>query len=705
MDYRILWKQDNEDVMERWTLSMERIRQIPSENRVKEPFGSYFVSVAAFICEIGRLAERLGAVPGLESQDLRDPFQGKSLEELKEENHRLYADILPDHYETSYGNPAYAVKCLGEDYGKLLSFLYAEIRGSIIFAFESRLWDITVINETFIEIYNLFEEGIPKAQAVKDVLYWYVSDYADKTVVYRTRETLDPSLSFAKDIIMEQDLSDLRYLYRFGEYISQTELTLAAFLNSLPQETIDKMANTYTEGFRKGFQVMGRDLSIKKTVAIHYELGFERMIKKAIENFRAMGLEPILFRTPAQIINRNPGKRSGYSGASANKQYDYDHRYDSALYMGSALKERKLAMIRTALETYRTLAADYAGPAVMETFGEEEFDPVNKKEAYSFNRHQEEVSIAYANEYRQLLDQYEPGEETSYTIIAFPKPEIGPRFEEIFEETIAINTLDYELYRDMQQVLIDTLDTAEYVTIKGKGANKTDLRIHLHTLENPEKQTNFENCVADVNIPVGEVFTSPVLEGTEGILNVSQVYIGDIQFRDLSVRFEKGRTAEYTCRNFEEEKENKALVKQVIMGNHDSVPMGEFAIGTNTTAYAMARKYNIFSKLPILIAEKMGPHFAVGDTCYSWSEDAPMYNPDGKEMIARDNEVSVLRKTDISKAYFNCHCDITIPYDELEEIAAVGPDGSRSVILKDGRFVLKGTEPLNDPLDEIETGK
>ena len=54
--------------------------------------------------------------------------------------------------------------------------------------------------------------------------------------------------------------------------------------------------------------------------------------------------------------------------------------------------------------------------------------------------------------------------------------------------------------------------------------------------------------------------------------------------------------------------------------HHPKLAMGEFAIGTNTTAYVAAQKYNIADKLPILIAEKMGPHFAVGDTCYSWSE-------------------------------------------------------------------------------------
>ena len=79
-----------------------------------------------------------------------------------------------------------------------------------------------------------------------------------------------------------------------------------------------------------------------------------------------------------------------------------------------------------------------------------------------------------------------------------------------------------------------------------------------------------------------------------------------------------------------------------------------------------------------------------------------MYNPDGKEMIARDNEVSALRKTDLSKAYFNCHTDITIPYDELGELPAVMKNGEKKAIIKEGRFVLKGCEGLNLPFEEMD---
>ena len=128
--------------------------------------------------------------------------------------------------------------------------------------------------------------------------------------------------------------------------------------------------------------------------------------------------------------------------------------------------------------------------------------------------------------------------------------------------------------------------------------------------------------------------------------------------------------------------------------------MGEFAIGTNTPAFAAARKYMIEDKMPVLIAEKTGPHFAVGDTCYSYEEDIETFNPDGKKIIARENEISALRSTDPENAYFSVHCDITIPYDEIGSITAVcGKE--RVEIIKDGRFVLEGTEELNDALSEL----
>ena len=691
MDYRELWREENEAVRERYDLTIERIGQIIKEETTQEPYREYFCRTAQFIILMDQA--RLLVEKGV--------WMNQTLAELKEWNRKFYGDILPQNYEKSYGNPAYAVEKLGLDIGRLLSFLYAEIRGEIVFVQESRLTEMTILNELFIEIYNLFEEEAPEAQKVKDILYWFTSDYTDLTVTYRVRETYDPTLNFAKDIVLSSDLSDLRYLYAYGEYISEEDIKLASFLNSLSQETVDQMADTYTEGYRKGFQVMGRDLSKKRTVAVLYQLGFERMVRKAIENFRAMGLEPILFRNAVWCVNRRPGRKRGFYGSSPNKQYEYDHRYDEGIYLKKAFTDRKLAVLKTAYETYKKEGADFGGPALIETFGEVGFQPVNKPECVALSEKQEKLTLAYANESAQIGNEYVPGHETSFTIIAFPRPEIGEDFSEIFQETIRINTLDYEIYKTIQQKLIDRLDRAEHVVITGKGDNHTNLKVMLHPLSNPDSQTNFENCVADVNIPLGEVFTSPVLKGTNGIMQVSSVYIGDIQFQDLKLEFCDGMVKEYSCANFADPLQGKALIKQMILKNHDSLPMGEYAIGTNTTAYAMAQKFGIVDRLPILIVEKMGPHFAVGDTCYSWSEDSAVYNPDGKEVIARDNEVSALRKTDLVKAYFNCHTDITIPYRELSEIYGVTREGEKLPILADGRFVVPGTELLNEAFEHI----
>ena len=370
------------------------------------------------------------------------------------------------------------------------------------------------------------------------------------------------------------------------------------------------------------------------------------------------------------------------------------------MFLDKAFVERKLGVMRTTYEQYKELAAVHGGPAVMEIFGETPFEPAACLEAYKLADRQQENQVLLYSKSGQMTNEYIKGEERSFTIIAFPVPDIGEKFEEIFRETVKINTLDYRTWQRIQQCMIDVLDTGEKVHITGSGENRTDLYVALASVKDPAHETVFENCVADVNIPVGEVFTSPVLAGTEGLLHVRQVYIGDFQFKNFRMEFKDGRVTDYSCDNFADPEEGRKLIRQQILKNHDTLPMGEFAIGTNTTAYAVAQKYGIMDKFPSLIAEKTGPHFAVGDTCYSWSEDSAVYNPDGKEIIARDNEISLLRKKYVSKAYFGCHTDITIPYEELGNISVIDEEGESTPIIENGCFVLPGTEELNKPFEE-----
>lgn len=676
---------------ERYNLAIDRMKAIIEEKTVAEPYREYFQHVARFILKLDELKQNVESGKQKEMSE----------EELQEEMKDLYADELEANYEKSYANPAYAVSVLGGELGSFLSAVYTEIRGSISYVQEQRMEYVVIGAELFIEIYNKFEEEKqPQPESLKEIFYWYASDYCDVFAADRIKDQIDPeSGCFIVNMIMNEDLSDLRYLYRMGEYVGENERGTAAYLNSLPQEKIDKMADTFSEGYRIGFVNTGKDLSKKSVVNIYYAMGFERIVKKAIENFAKMGLKPTIFRTSHSVITRGRNSQIGFFNISGNKQYVYDHRDDIGLVMDKQYVERKLEVMRTTYEQNKEIAAGYAGPAVIDIFGEKTFVPQAKPEAVKLSEKQEELLVAMNGRAGRLTNEYLPGDERSFTIISWPVPEIGEQYHEIFDETIKINTLDYKLYQKVQQTMIDALDKGEYVKVTGSGENQTDLKVMLHPLADPAKETIFENCVADVNIPVGEVFTSPVLEGTEGTLFVSKVFLHGLPYYNLKISFKEGKITEYTCTNFDSEEENKKYIFDNILHNHQTLPIGEFAIGTNTTAYAVAKKYDIADKYTILIAEKTGPHFAVGDTCYSWAEDVKVYNPDGKEIIARDNSISILRKEDPSKAYFQCHTDITIPYDELGSIVVVAKDGTETEIIRDGRFVLPGTEILNEPLN------
>lgn len=657
-------------IEERYKLALERIRGFAGED-----MGRY----TDYVRRTAHLFELMAEVAAGTAED------------LIRLNRQLYQDIAGDAYKTSYADPSYAVKHFGEKTGQYLCWFHTKCRDAIIPAYEKDIYEVTIRMELFLQAVSVLMTEEETDRCLKETMYYFVHDYDEEFMERNIRQMLCPEQTLVHDLVMNSDLKDSSYLYRYGNYITENERNMSEYLSGLPEDTLASMAATYTEGYRKGFEIAGIDLSQKETVQIQYHIGFEPMVRQAVYQFEKMGVKPVFSR------------RNCVSGTSPNRQFTYDHRYDDALFLNKALVQERLKIAEKVFEKYRVEAAAYAGPALIEVFGEKLFVPVTKKESPSYNKEQERLSVEYRRDYSLIQNRYIPEDSYSFTIIAYPVPEIGEQFEEIFQETVKVNTLDMEEYRQIQQVLIDALDQGDYVSVTGRGGNRTDLTIMLHDLEDPAAQTNFENCLADVNIPVGEVFTSPRLKGTNGLLHVKQVYLNELCYKDLAVTFEDGMVASYTCSNYGEEEENKKYFKENVLHNRETLPMGEFAVGTNTTAFVMGRKFGIEAKLPILIAEKTGPHFALGDTCYSMSEDVVLHNPDGKEIIAKDNECSQLRHTDLSKAYFNCHTDITIPYDELGDIVVHTRAGEGIYLIREGRFVLPGTESLNRVLDEYGT--
>ena len=720
---------------ERFRLALERIRQMETEECVDPLFVPYFQAASGWVLLL--LEQRRMLEDG--------SFETMPVSELAAANRALYEDIFPENYHRSWANPVYAVSVFGIETGRLMSALFYELRCMIPLAYEGDAERFLIRMELLLEVYcaftaafeewsaNVREDSaqnipdgvnspmagqgsgsggeeerfpIPPAAGIREKIRWFLEDYAEEETLYRVRRNLVGG-SIPEKIIAEYVPGGKRCLYRYGAYVSENETGVFDYIESLDEDTIAKMADTWTEGFRIGFEVTGKDLSIRKRCSILSHVGFERVVNRAVKNLASMGLESVIPGLQADLFTQHLGRGGGsIETTSPNPQYAYDHREDLALFFNDVLRGRRLQALQEAYRNQREQTVLYAGPVVLETFGERPFSPEIREECPRFSRSQQKKISRFRQQSDQLYDKAVIGKERSFTIIAFPVPEITrgytggelkASFDEIFHAVIDINTLDYMTYRNVQAGIIAVLDTAEYIHVLGKNGNKTDLMVHLQTPRDPEKETIFENCVADVNIPVGEVFTTPELAGTRGLLHVTSVYLNGLLFEDLAVRFEDGRITDYSCGGFPTEKEGREYIEENILFHHDTLPMGECAIGTNTTASAEAARLGILERLPILIAEKTGPHFAVGDTCYSHEEENRIFNPDGKEIFAKENDYSLMRDTDPDKAYFGCHTDITIPYEEVGLLEAVRFDGTSVPVIRDGLFVLPGTDILNEP--------
>ena len=706
----------------RYSLAMERIRGIHGEDAVAPLYRQYFETGAFWLLLIDDEMRFLAS----------QQAQSAPVSVLRERNMKLYEEILPENYKNSFANPDYAVKMFGEENGPVLAALRYELRSAVPFAYRLMKERVLVRAELFLEVYTAFmtayrESGEgPDTDWLKNIIRQYLADYAedemrcylaDKLTVTDDRVkrlalgtgsgggtgTHPGEADAGPDRPAERDCL-IRDLYLTGEYVTDNETESAALIASLPEEKTALIADTITEGFRRGFVNGGKNLALKKNAAVLFHLGFERIFRKCADNLERMGLTVILPSEIPTLFHSYRHGEMGYSGADPNPQYAYDHREDLALFLNENLRARRLEGLENAYRSLRDKTVLYAGPLMILTFGERPFSPVPSAHAPHFGEAQQKMCAAYTARNGELYSDAVVSKNRSFTAIAFPLPQIAETnslYREIFDAVLDINTLDSKLYESIQAGMIDVLNTAVRVEVRGKAGNRTDLTVRLHVPADPSAEANFENCTADVNIPVGEVYTTPVLEGTEGVLHVTGVYLDGLYFRDLELIFREGRVCDYRCANFDDEEENRRYIEENVLFHHEGLPMGECAIGTNTTAYRAAAKYRIADRLPILIAEKTGPHFAVGDTCYTRIEDNRVFNPDGREVVAKENTVSALRKTDPEKAYFGCHTDITIPYGELAEFTAVRENGERIPIIRDGRFILEGTQILNIPLENM----
>lgn len=658
-----------------WADTLQTIKAL--DIPVAAAWGKFFSATRNNIIRAAEFEQMLSQDPELKSF---------TLEQLQKQNHEYFAEVIPgaDGYDICFANPDYATAMFGLQLGQLVSTLYAHMRNYLSWVRIGNYSQLSSCNSMYLSLYELWEKGNIGFENALGLFSAHMLEHLEMTTTFWLYQANDPEFSLYRDILESADFSDRRYLYRFGIYVKPEILKMAEFIAEYPEADLRSLARNHVTAFLDSFVRKNMDYRQKKHARVIYPMGMEKLGLMMAQELGKKGL-------PASI---GAPETSG-----ANEQYSYDLRYNSSLYFDQKYADRRIAAYESGLAKLADKIRGQAGPLVVQLFGEKPFVPVIKNTVLTMSEEQDKIQHATQGKVTRMYYQIAPREEGSFSMIAFPSTEIGEEFMAIFRDTLEINTLDNTRYAKIQQYMIDILDQAEYVHVRGVKGNETDFRVQLHRITDPAKETLFENCVADVNIPVGEIFTSPKLTGTDGILHVTDVYLRNLRYYNLKLTFKDGMVVDYSCSNFADEADSRKYVFDNLLKPNKTLPLGEFAIGTNTLAYRMAEKYDIRHLLPILITEKMGPHFAIGDTCYAYEEDSPHFSLLSKKLIiATGNEMSDLRKNDPSKAYTGKHTDITLPYDMLAEISAVKADGTRIPIIADGLFAVAGTEELNIPL-------
>lgn len=588
---------------------------------------------------------------------------------------------LADNYETSFANPAYLHELGFKDAG-FLSVLYLFFKRSIRDVILSRPILVWNKSDLLLAIQKYFQDGNLAA------LQKEFDDFRKQTQVLveetRAREQATPHNVFDK-ILDEANGADLNWLARYGQYISEQEEAYCRFWFAQPDHLLDRLANHIVDAFLHGFLSQSRDRAGRRFVRMMYAIGQEALAKRVRDVLRSHGLQAIMLSPAA----------SGYSD-----QYEADHQHDLAANVSRSCYEVQMEAYDSAAEQFRGNLEEICGYIRLISFGKAA-NPITASphaftpsaEARQYLR--EQLSHNRATESARIRP-----DTLSFAAVAFPDLQIGADFEAIFDAFIDLNTEESLFYELIQKEMIDLLDTCSEVHLLGKNGNKTDLLVKLQIRNDEAKETLFLNCGGDLNIPHGELFTTPRLTGTEGILHVKSIYLKGYFYRDLTLVFKDGRVVDYGCQNSEDVQLNRRMVFEQLLQGTERAPMGELAIGTNTKAYRLAKQFDIFDRLPILLAEKMGPHVAIGDPCFARGEDSAIFNLyGGKEMIARENELTARRVEDPT-CYQNFHTDITIPFDELAHFTGRQADGKEVVIIDDGRFVPLAAQYLNKQLEE-----
>ena len=278
---------------------------------------------------------------------------------------------------------------------------------------------------------------------------------------------------------------------------------MAAFWFRYPPEHVQHIAEHIVSAFLHGFLSQSRDRRDRTHVRMYYCVGQEALVQAVLRVLDARGLRPILLRPHC---------------LSRGGTYAMKHSADRA----ACLSEKSLAALLDALaaayDRYAAVLSDTCGMIGIDQFGARGGVAQMPPEQYQPSAARRARLASYEDFNRRQDTRYLAPSDISFCKIAFPNALFGASLPPLFDAFYALNTTESDCYERLQQMIIDVLDTCCCVRVSGAAGNQTELSIRTRLPEHPEVQTAYLNCGGDLNVPHGELFTTPLLTGSDSPL-------------------------------------------------------------------------------------------------------------------------------------------------------------------------------------------
>ncbi|MBX3442334.1 MAG: aminopeptidase [Planctomyces sp.] len=240
---------------------------------------------------------------------------------------------------------------------------------------------------------------------------------------------------------------------------------------------------------------------------------------------------------------------------------------------------------------------------------------------------------------------------TRWVVLRYPTPSMAQSaqmstaaFEDFYFD---VCTADYAEMERRQRPLVERMLAADQVRIVGPG---TELTFSIRGI-------NVVACNGGRNIPDGEVFTCPIRDSAQGVIqyNAPSLYQGAV-FEGVRFEFERGKIVKAECRN------DTARLNQILDSDEGARYLGEWSLGCNNRIRR--------PMLDTLFDEKIG----------------------GSLHLTPGNAYDTADNGNRSRVHWDLVLIQTPEYGGGE----VWFDGE--LIRKDGRFLPADLEPLNEGL-------